>query len=313
METELGQTVGQINVDRSNSPLAGLRVAGQKSVIFLLHESASVSVSPYGLRRMVSLLASTPVTMSKNCRVLCLALRPSTETEVTFLTTDGRVLFLRLGSSDSPIAPSPITSLSSLPTKNMLLMVSSILPSLSPSKAVRMFPPLTTKNWGEYRPLLAVGTHTVDIHIVNVSAGVMEREIAVHSAPVLGFEWTSTNPVASMLSFAYSPITGSSSGLVRNELVHMDIITGKLKHLRTEQGRETGEPKITMIRVSHLKKYFVVAFASGPFELWDLTKLCILRTMPKKSPHIYSIRFFTPPDLRRVEVPLPMKRRGQGA
>ena len=71
----------------------------------------------------------------------------------------------------------------------------------------------------------------------------------------------------------------------------MDIITGKVKHLRTEQGRETGEPKITMIRVSHLKKYFVVAFASGPFELWDLTKLCILRTMPKKFPHITALEW----------------------
>jgi len=327
VDTELGQTVGQINVDRSNSPLAGLRVARQKPVIFLLHESGSVSV--WSLKNGLT-VASTPVTMSKsqsllsfpstpsttmasmdgllevsyesvaisehvrlgkNCRVLGLALRPSTETEVAFLTTDGRILFLRLGSSDSPIAPSPITSLSSLPTKNMLLMVSSILPSLSPSKAVRMCPPLTTKNWGEYRPLLAVGTQTGNIQIVNVSTGVMEREIAVHSAPVLGLEWTSTNPAASLLSFAYSPITGSSSGLVRNELVHMDIITGKVKHLRTEQGRETGEPKITMIRVSHLKKYFVVAFASGPFELWDLTKLCILRTMPKKFPHITALEW----------------------
>ena len=46
-----------------------------------------------------------------------------------------------------------------------------------------------------------------------------------------------------------------------------------MKHLRTEQGRESGESKIMLIRVSYLKKYFVVAFDSGPFELWDLTKL----------------------------------------
>jgi len=327
VDTELGQTVGQINVDRSNSPLIGMEVARQKPIIFLLHESGSVSV--WSLRNGLT-VASTPITMSKsqsllsfpstpgtniapvegllevsydsvaisehvrlgkNCRVLSMALRPSTEAEVTFLTTDGRIFFLRLGSSDTITTTFPIVTLSSLSTKNMHLTVSAILSSMSPSKAVRMCPPLTTKNWSGYRPLLAVGTMTGHVQIVNVSTGVMEREVAIHSAPVLGLEWTSTNPAASLLTFAYSPITGSNAGLVRNELVHLDIVTGKVKHLRVEQGRETGEHKITMIRVSHLKKYFVVAFASGPFELWDLNKLCILRTMPKKFPHITALEW----------------------
>ena len=44
-----------------------------------------------------------------------------------------------------------------------------------------------------------------------------------------------------------------------------------------------------MVRVSHQKQYFVVAFASAPFELWDLRKLCLLRTMPKKFPPITSL------------------------
>jgi len=327
VDTELGQTVGQINVDRSNSPLAGMEVARQKPVIFLLHESGSVSVwslkngltvasTPIMMSKSQSLLsfASTPasaiapmdgllevsyesvtvsehVRLGKNCRVLGLALKPSTEAEVSFLTTDGRIFFLNLGHSNSSSTSLPIATLSSLSTTSMRLTVSAILSSLSPSKAVRMCPPLTTKNWAEYRPLLAVGTMTGHVQVVNVSTGVIEREVAVHSSPVLGLEWTSTNPAASLLSFAHSSITGSSAGLVRNELVHMDIITGKVKHLRTEQGREAGEPKITLIRVSHLKKYFVVAFASGPFELWDLSKLCILRTMPKKFPHITALEW----------------------
>jgi len=327
VDTELGQTVGQINVDRSNSPLAGMEVARQKPVIFLLHESGGVSVwslragltvasTPIMMSKSQSLLsfASTPATSStpldgllevsyesvsvsehvrlgKNCRVLGLALRPSTQTEVSFLTTDGRIFLLNLRSTDSSTPPPAIVTLSSLSTNSMRLTVSAILSSLSHSKAVRMCPPLTTKNWGFYRPLLAVGAVTGHLQVVNVSTGLVEREMSVHSAPVLGLEWTSTNPAASLLSFAHCNVTGSNSGLVRNELVHTDIITGKVRHLRTEQGREAGEPKITMIRVSHLKKYFVVAFASGPFELWDLTKLCILRTMPKKFPHITALEW----------------------
>ena len=46
-----------------------------------------------------------------------------------------------------------------------------------------------------------------------------------------------------------------------------------------------------MVRVSHLRKYFVVAFSQGPFELWDLTKMVVLRTMPRKFPHITALEW----------------------
>ena len=42
-------------------------------------------------------------------------------------------------------------------------------------------------------------------------------------------------------------------------------------------------------QVSQGKQYFVVAFAAAPFELWDLRKLCLLRTMPKKFPPISAL------------------------
>ena len=44
-----------------------------------------------------------------------------------------------------------------------------------------------------------------------------------------------------------------------------------------------------MIRVSHAKQYFVLAFASGPFELWDAVQLCLLRSMPKKFPLVTAL------------------------
>ena len=48
-------------------------------------------------------------------------------------------------------------------------------------------------------------------------------------------------------------------GLVRNELMHTDIRTGKSKSLRTHRAEE---PPIDMVRVSHLKqvrmtKYYI--------------------------------------------------------
>ena len=58
------------------------------------------------------------------------------------------------------------------------------------------------------------------------------------------------------------------------------------RQLRPERG---DEPKITMVRVSSALQFFVLAFAHGPFELWDAARLCLLRTMPKKFPHVSAI------------------------
>ena len=111
---------------------------------------------------------------------------------------------------------------------------------------------------------------------VNVSTGQLERELAVHSGPVLGLEWSSSNPAAGLLSWAHCPLTGCGPGFGRNELIHTNILTGTQQALRPEQGKEVGEHRIIAVKVSQQKKYFVVAFASGPFELWDLfvPKVC---------------------------------------
>ena len=65
----------------------------------------------------------------------------------------------------------------------------------------------------------------------------------------------------------------------------------KVTQVRTEQGKEPGEARITLVRVSHLRKYFVVAFSQGPFELWDLSKMVVLRTMPRKFPLITALEW----------------------
>ena len=46
-----------------------------------------------------------------------------------------------------------------------------------------------------------------------------------------------------------------------------------------------------MVKVSHARKFFIVAFSHGPFELWDLTKLSVLRTMPRKFPQITALEW----------------------
>jgi hypothetical protein len=64
------------------------------------------------------------------------------------------------------------------------------------------------------------------------------------------------------------------------------LFSGKIKNLRLDRGDES---PISMVRISHVRQYFVIAFAAAPFELWDLKKLCILRTMPKKFPLVTAL------------------------
>ena len=103
------------------------------------------------------------------------------------------------GTLPPPISPSPLVSLSSLSLVNVRLGVTAVLHSLGCLSCVRMCPALTTKNWNTYRPLLALGTQAGHLQVVNVSTGCLERDIAVHSAPVR----------ASLL--AAITLTGSSS------------------------------------------------------------------------------------------------------
>ena len=49
---------------------------------------------------------------------------------------------------------------------------------------VRMCPPLTTKNWLYYAPLVAVGTSNGSVLIFNLFKRIMYKEIAIHSCCV---------------------------------------------------------------------------------------------------------------------------------
>ena len=126
---------------------------------------------------------------------------------------------------------------------------------------------------------------TGNIQILNMSTGIVERDFATHTFPIRGIEWTSLH---SLLSHAHQSLSGASSNLVRNELNHTDIRSGKSVALRSNRSEE---PSIDMIRVSHLKQFFIVSFRGAPFELWDLKNLSLLRTMPKKFPPITALEW----------------------
>ena len=68
---------------------------------------------------------------------------------------------------------------------NVKLFLSGIMSNLcNPPFLLRMCPPLTTKNWPEYKPLMASGGSNGNIQILNMSSGRVEREFATHTFPV---------------------------------------------------------------------------------------------------------------------------------
>nr|CAD7396669.1 unnamed protein product [Timema poppensis] len=179
----------------------------------------------------------------------------------------------------------PLLNENGPPIPLLRLLVTGLLSgAVSPLTVVRMCPPLTTRNWQKYTPLLAAGTTEGIIQVYNMATGTVDKELIVHTCTVRGVEWTN---LTSFLSFAHPNVIGSNAQ-VRNEVMLTDTMTGHSIALRTDKGEE--QP-IDMLRVSPLKQYFVVILKDGPFELWDLRSLSILRVMPKKFPTVTALEW----------------------
>lgn len=237
---------------------------------------------------------SEAIRLSKHSKILRFCLDPSTEKKIAVLASDGKLVMIdvkvqrKKKSSKPPVylddlIPPTVEGSSEFSVK---LLMSGVLSNLSnPPFVLRMCPPLTTKNWPEYNPFMASGGNNGNIQILNMSTGRVDREFATHTFPVRGLEWTSLH---SILSHAHQNLSGGASHMVRNELNHTDARTGNSVSLRSNRSEE---PPIDMIRVSHLKQYFIVSFRGAPFELWDLKNLSLLRTMPKKFPPITALEW----------------------
>ncbi|XP_041477434.1 WD repeat-containing protein 11-like [Lytechinus variegatus] len=148
---------------------------------------------------------------------------------------------------------------------------------------IRMCPPLTTKNVHYYKPLITIGTSTGLVQVYNLTTGSLYREYNIHTTSVRCIEWVS---LTSFLSVSYP--NPSSNGMVRNELLLLDMQTGRTIPMREHKG---DEPPIEALKVSHLKQYLIVLFKEKPFEIWDLRTVCLLREMPKHFPIITALEW----------------------
>uniref|UniRef100_A0A8C1YB50 WD repeat domain 11 n=1 Tax=Cyprinus carpio TaxID=7962 RepID=A0A8C1YB50_CYPCA len=189
-------------------------------------------------------------------------------------------------------SPRPVAGQQEIHMKFLLTGLLSGLPL--PPFSLRMCPPLTTKNINHYQPLLAVGTSNGSVLVYNLTSGLLHKELSVHSCEVRGIEWVS---LTSFLSFATS--VPNNLGLVRNELQHVDLRTGRCFAFRGERGND--EPAIEMIKVSHLKQYLVVVFRDKPLELWDVRTGTLLREMAKNFPTVTALEWSPSHNLKSLK------------
>lgn len=189
-------------------------------------------------------------------------------------------------------SPRPLADQQEVHLKFLLTGLLSGLPL--PPFSLRMCPPLTTKNINHYQPLLAVGTSNGSVLVYNLTSGLLHKELSVHSCEVRGIEWVS---LTSFLSFATS--VPNNLGLVRNELQHVDLRTGRCFGFRGERGND--EPAIEMIKVSHLKQYLVVVFRDKPLELWDVRTGTLLREMAKNFPTVTALEWSPSHNLKSLK------------
>uniref|UniRef100_A0A5F9DH59 WD repeat-containing protein 11 n=1 Tax=Oryctolagus cuniculus TaxID=9986 RepID=A0A5F9DH59_RABIT len=248
LDLEVNQTVGVIAIERTGVPFLQVIPCFQRDGLFCLHENG------------------------------CITLRVRRSYNSIFTSSNEEP-------GQSAIAGEEPPKGSALQEVHLKFLLTGLLSGLpSPQFAIRMCPPLTTKNIKMYQPLLAVGTSNGSVLVYHLTSGLLHKELSVHSCEVKGIEWTS---LTGFLSFATS--TPNNMGLVRNELQLVDLPTGRSIAFRGERGND--ESPMEMIKVSHLKQYLAVVFKDKPLELWDVRTCTLLREMSKNFPAITALEW----------------------
>ncbi|XP_019411009.1 PREDICTED: WD repeat-containing protein 11 [Crocodylus porosus] len=162
-----------------------------------------------------------------------------------------------------------------------------------PQFAIRMCPPLTTKNLKQYQALLAVGTSNGSVLVYNLTSGLLHKELSIHSCEVKAIEWVS---LTGFLSFATS--APNNLGLVRNELQLVDLPTGlyfleNLYIVNSEKyyDRSVGVFQFHKKGLIHFRQYLAVVFKDKPLEIWDVRTCTLLREMPKNFPVVTALEW----------------------
>lgn len=301
-----------VAIERNCTNILRVHSCWQRTVLVTIHESGNVAYrllqkhinknedTEFSVSQLnyLTIGQSDSLRLMKQIKIFGGCVSPLDETKVAILLSTGKILIYSIkhfknGYNDEKLSTTHLCDLigqdeykSDNLLKSYRLLMSQIIPSISlPPHVIRMCPPVTMRNWPFHMPLLAIGDISGSIQIWNLASALLQKEFSIHSSPVRGIEWAS---LTVFLSFAY-PNISNVCGRITNELNITDIVSGQTIPLRTE--RNVDSSPIEMLKVSHLKQYFILALKEDPFEIWDLKSLQLLRVMPKQFTTVTAIEW----------------------
>ncbi|XP_019452543.1 PREDICTED: WD repeat-containing protein 11-like isoform X1 [Lupinus angustifolius] len=115
-------------------------------------------------------------------------------------------------------------------------------------------------------PLVALGTQSGTIEVVDVSANAVTSSLSVHNGTVRGLRWLGNSR---LVSFSYTQANEKSGGYI-NKLVVTCLRSGLNKIFRVLQKPERAP--IRALRASSSGRYLIILFRDAPVEVWAMTK-----------------------------------------
>ncbi|KAL5769027.1 hypothetical protein ACOSQ2_015810 [Xanthoceras sorbifolium] len=119
-------------------------------------------------------------------------------------------------------------------------------------------------------PLVALGTQSGTVDVVDVSANAVAASFSVHSGTVRGLRWLGNSR---LVSFSFSQVNEKTGGYI-NRLVVTCLRSGLNRAFRVLQKPERAP--IRALRASSSGRYLLILFRDAPVEVWAMTKSPIM-------------------------------------
>lgn len=115
-------------------------------------------------------------------------------------------------------------------------------------------------------PLVALGTQSGAVDVIDVSANAVAASFLVHNGVVRGLRWLGNSR---LVSFSYTQANEKTGGYI-NKLVVTCLRSGLNKPFRVLQKPERAP--IRALRASSSGRYLLILFRDAPVEVWAMTK-----------------------------------------
>ncbi|TYJ25330.1 hypothetical protein E1A91_A07G042500v1 [Gossypium mustelinum] len=115
-------------------------------------------------------------------------------------------------------------------------------------------------------PLVALGSQSGTIDVIDVSANAVASSFSVHNSMVRGLRWLGNSR---LVSFSYTQVNEKTGGYI-NRLVVTCLRSGLNRTFRVLQKPERAP--IRALRTSSSGRYLLILFRDAPVEVWAMTK-----------------------------------------